>query len=83
MSLLKFKSIFHCIFRFCFIMAQRDVLKKSDCDLPEANVFPGKWHRRNKTGSVEFDKKSQWVANECNKWLSVAMQGLWSTSETF
>ena len=49
-------------------MAQRDVLKKSDCDLPEANVFPGKWHRRNKTGSVEFDKKSQWVANECKKW---------------
>ena len=45
-------------------------LKVSDFDLVPAETFPGKRHQNNPKGSIQFNKKSEWVENEAFKWYS-------------
>jgi hypothetical protein len=49
-------------------MAGPGHLRASDCDLPPANEYPGKWYRQNPSGSVDCDSKAEWVANEARQW---------------
>ena len=56
-------------FRLLQEMAHQGYLKASDCDLPSAKVYPGKWHAKNKMGSLEFNSKDEWIKNEVRKWF--------------
>ena len=47
---------------------KKDYLQKSDCKLPSAKEFPGKWYRTNTTGSLQFKTKADWVRQEIRKW---------------